>query len=106
MLLHGLHRLTSSPRSGASSASRGTFSVSGSREKAAQEKKFLYRGIATRSFERQFQLADYVRVVGAELKNGLLHIDLAREVPESMKSRRIEIKGDADPLIENKAEAA
>ena len=44
-------------------------------------------------FERRFQLADYVRVKGADLKNGLLHIDLAREVPEAMKPRKIEING-------------
>lgn len=80
--------------------------VSGSKEKQAKDKKFLYRGIATRSFERQFQLADYVRVVGAELKNGLLHIDLAREIPETMKPRRIEIKGRVDDLLEGQVEAA
>lgn len=51
----------------------------------------LYRGIAGRSFERRFQLADYVNVVGARLENGLLHIDLVRELPEAMKPRKIEI---------------
>ena len=54
---------------------------------------YLYQGIAERGFERRFQLADYVRVKGADLKNGLLHIDLAREVPEAMKPRKIEING-------------
>lgn len=53
---------------------------------------YLYRGIAGRAFERKFQLADHIRVVGAELKNGLLHINLVREVPEELKPRKIEIK--------------
>ena len=56
-----------------------------------KESEFLYRGIATRAFERRFQLADHVEVVGAELKNGLLHIELKREVPEEMKPRRINV---------------
>ncbi|MEM7546280.1 MAG: Hsp20 family protein [Pseudomonadota bacterium] len=54
---------------------------------------FLHRGIAERSFERRFQLADHVRVAGADLENGLLHIDLVRELPEMLKPRRIEING-------------
>ncbi|MGY4107635.1 Hsp20 family protein [Aeromonas encheleia] len=57
------------------------------------ERNYLYQGIAERGFERRFQLADYVRVKGADLKNGLLHIELAREVPEAMKPRKIEING-------------
>lgn len=52
---------------------------------------FLHRGIATRAFEKRFQLADHVRAVNAESKDGLLHIDLVREVPEALKPRRIEI---------------
>lgn len=55
------------------------------------EKTYLHRGIATRAFERRFTLADHVRVVGASHENGMLHIDLAREVPEALKPRRIEI---------------
>ena len=51
----------------------------------------LHRGIATRAFERRFQLADHVRAVEAKTENGLLHIDLVREVPEALKPRRIEI---------------
>ncbi len=51
----------------------------------------LYRGIAARTFERRFQLADHVEIKGAELKNGLLHIDLKRELPEAMKPRTIKI---------------
>ncbi len=55
------------------------------------ERKFLHRGIATRAFERRFHLADHVRVTGASHENGMLHIDLVREVPEALKPRRIEI---------------
>lgn len=62
-------------------------------KQADTERHYLYQGIAERGFERRFQLADYVRVKGADLKNGLLHIDLAREVPEAMKPRKIEING-------------
>ena len=51
----------------------------------------LYQGIAARTFERSFQLADYVKVNGASLENGLLHVDLVREIPEAMKSRSIPI---------------
>ena len=51
----------------------------------------LHRGIATRAFERRFQLADHVRAVEAKTENGLLHIDLVREVPEALKPRKIEI---------------
>ncbi|QIL89429.1 Hsp20 family protein [Microbulbifer harenosus] len=62
-------------------------------KKAAEEagRNFLHRGIAARSFERRFQIADHVRVTGAQLANGLLHVDLVREIPEAMKPRKIEI---------------
>ncbi|MFT6021937.1 MAG: molecular chaperone IbpA [Ascidiaceihabitans sp.] len=62
-------------------------------KKADEEgaKKFLHRGIATRAFERRFQLADHVRVTSAAHSDGMLHIDLAREVPEALKPRRIQI---------------
>ena len=53
--------------------------------------EFLHQGIAARAFERRFQLADYVQVTGATLENGLLHVDLVREVPEAKKPRRIQI---------------
>ena len=58
---------------------------------AKEEKSYLHRGIATRAFERRFHLADHVKATGATHKDGLLHIDLVREVPEALKSRRIEI---------------
>ncbi|CAH0524294.1 Hsp20 family protein [Vibrio hippocampi] len=61
--------------------------------KAEEGKNFVYQGIAERDFERKFQLADYVKVVGASMENGLLHIDLEREIPEAMKPRKIEIAG-------------
>jgi len=61
--------------------------------------KYLHRGIAGRAFERKFQLADHIRVVGAELANGLLHINLIREVPEELKSRNIEIKTDGNAKL-------
>jgi molecular chaperone IbpA len=82
--------------------------VSGSHkdEEKGKEHRFLYRGIATRNFERQFQLADYVKVVDARLEDGLLHVDLVREIPEAMKPRRIEIRSDGGSLLEAKAETA
>jgi molecular chaperone IbpA len=74
------------------------------------EAQYLYRGIAGRRFPRRFELADHVRVVGAGLANGLLTIDLKRELPEEMRPRRIEIaRGTAlpnTPRIEDKTKAA
>jgi molecular chaperone IbpA len=58
-----------------------------------EEKTFLHRGISARSFKRQFTLADHVEVNGARFENGLLVIDLQREIPEAMKPRRIAING-------------
>ncbi len=64
--------------------------------------QYLHRGIAARAFEKRFQLADHVRPVGAETKDGLLHIDLVREVPDALKPRHIQIATagtiDADPV--------
>lgn len=68
--------------------------VRGTRESNGEtERQYLYQGIAERDFERKFQLADYVKVVGAEMENGLLHIDLEREIPEEQKPRKIAING-------------
>lgn len=73
----------------------------GQSEKEEQDSEsFLYRGIASRAFERRFQLADYVEVKGASLENGLLHIDLVREIPEAMKPRKIEINAAQPKTIE------
>ena len=69
------------------------------------ERKYLHRGIATRAFERRFHLADHVRVTGATHADGMLHIDLVREIPEALKPRRIEIaRGDEvdAKAVENK----
>jgi molecular chaperone IbpA len=63
---------------------------------ANDESRYLHRGIATRAFERRFQLADHVQVTGASLTNGLLSIELVREVPEAQKPRKISIGGGAD----------
>jgi molecular chaperone IbpA len=71
-----------------------------------EARKLLYSGIATRAFERRFQLADFVRVTAADLADGLLVIDLLREVPEAMKPHKIAIGGNAAPLIEGDREAA
>jgi len=70
--------------------------------------EYLHRGIAGRTFQRRFQLADYVKVTGAGLENGLLTIDLKRDIPEEMKPRRIEIGGAAamPKLAERTIEAA
>lgn len=62
---------------------------------AEGEKQYLYRGIAGRDFERRFQLADHVKVAGAKLSNGLLTIELQREIPEEKKPRAIEIQAEA-----------
>ncbi len=62
------------------------------------ERTYLHRGIAQRAFERRFHLADHVRVSGARHVDGMLHVDLVREVPEALKPRTIEItRGDATP---------
>ena len=72
----------------------GELVVSGGRqEQNGAETEYLYRGIAERAFERRFQLADHVRANGATIENGLLHIDLVRELPEALKPRKIEIGG-------------
>jgi molecular chaperone IbpA len=68
------------------------------KEASNTERKFLHKGISERSFERKFQLGDHVKVLAADLENGLLHVDLERVVPESKKPRKIEI---GSQLIEN-----
>ena len=72
-------------------------------DKEGEENGYLYRGIATRSFERRFNLADHVRVTDAKLDNGLLHIELEREIPEAMKPRSIEIQS-SGAFLEGKPE--
>ena len=72
------------------------------KEEEGENPTFLHRGIAARAFERRFDLADHIIVSGAEIENGLLHIDLVREVPEEKKPRRIAI-GSGAPKLEKKA---
>ena len=68
----------------------------------AEKREVLLQGIAARAFERRFQLADYVQVTGASLENGLLHIDLVREIPEAKKPRQIPIGAQGAKVIEAK----
>ena len=77
----------------------GVMAVSGKQPEPTGERSFLHRGIAGRTFRRSFQLADHVKVQGAALENGLLHIELAREIPEAMKPRKIAINGLAPEQI-------
>lgn len=73
-------------------AKENVLTVTGEKQEEKEEgTEMLYRGIAARAFERRFQLADHVEVKGASLENGLLHIDLVREIPEAMKPRKITI---------------
>jgi molecular chaperone IbpA len=73
--------------------------VIGKKDGGAENRKFLHRGIAERGFIRRFQLADHVVVSGAHLKNGLLRIELKRELPEAMKPRKITIGGEQSPKV-------
>ena len=72
--------------------------VSARKSEDDSDRTYLHRGIATRAFERRFQLADHVHVTGAAHENGMLHIDLKREVPEALKPRRIEISNGAKAI--------
>jgi len=75
--------------------------ITGNRADEPEAKgEYLHRGIATRSFERRFNLADHVKVVAASLENGLLHIDLERELPEAMKPRTIKIGASSARLLD------
>lgn len=69
-----------------------TLIVSGRAKENNAQPTYLHRGIARRAFERRFALADHIKVTGAQLENGLLHIELVREVPEAMKPRQIQIQ--------------
>jgi molecular chaperone IbpA len=80
----------------------GLLTVKGQIQEPEKGVEYLHRGIAQRSFEHRFQLADHVKVVGAKLRDGLLDIELQREVPEAMKPRKIEIGGQKPRVIEGK----
>ena len=85
----------------------GVLSVRG--VKNAEEKEqhnYLYKGIATRNFERKFNLADFVEVKGAQLSNGLLNIALVKRVPEEMKPKRIAINAGKDNVLEHKQDSS
>ncbi len=83
---------------------RGVLTVRGKKaDDGKEERKYLHQGIATRSFERKFSLADHVEVTGAQLNNGLLTISLVREIPEAMKPKSIAINSGGN-LIQHKAE--
>ena len=82
-----------------------TLTIRGDKQTKADEQtgQTLYQGIAARAFERVFQLADYVQVKGASLENGLLHVDLVREIPEAKKPRQIVIGGAQPKVVDAKA---
>ena len=79
-------------------AQQNVLIVSGKKKDESDEKgsDYIYRGIATRSFERRFALADHIQVRGADMKDGLLSVELVREIPEAMKPRKIDIGGGAE----------
>ena len=85
-----------------------TLSIRGEKRTEVEDTTFLHRGIASRTFERRFQLADHVVVKGAVLENGLLHVDLVRDLPEAMKPRTVPIttktdKAEKPKIIDGKA---
>jgi molecular chaperone IbpA len=89
-------------------AKEDTLTIRGEKQVKDTEKsgEVLYQGIAARAFERRFQLADHVQVKGASLENGLLHVDLVREIPEAMKPRQIPIGTGSAKIIDAKSRAA
>src|SRR5690242_21081697 len=85
-------------------AQENALTVVGKQPKDEAPKSLLYRGIAGRPFQRRFELAEYIRVTGARLENGLLHIELVREVPEAVKPRTIKIgSAEQHKAVEQKA---
>ena len=83
----------------------GQLVVTGRKAEVEDKANVLHRGIATRAFERRFQLADHVEVKGADMQDGLLHIELVRNVPERLKPRSIVIKNEAARQVEATAAA-
>ena len=86
-------------------AKENTLTIKGEKQVKDEQNRgeLLYQGIAARAFERVFQLADYVQVKGAVLENGLLHVDLVREIPEAKKPRRIAIGNGQPKAVEARA---
>ena len=87
-------------------AKENTLTIIGKAQTQDKDSVYLHRGIAGRSFERRFQLADHIKVKGANLANGLLHVDLEREIPEALKPRTIKIETGQTKAIESKKKAA
>jgi molecular chaperone IbpA len=81
----------------------GMLLVTGNAKKDEDDGRYLHRGIARRAFERRFSLADHIKVVGANLDNGMLHVDLVREVPEAAKPRKIQIGSGQPQALEQQA---
>jgi molecular chaperone IbpA len=81
-------------------AEQNVLTVEGAKKIGNDEREMLYRGISNRPFKRQFSLADYVQVRGASFDNGLLKIELVREIPEAMKPRRIAINGQTSAPVQ------
>jgi molecular chaperone IbpA len=79
--------------------------VTGKAKKEDENGRYLHRGIARRTFERRFSLADHIKVVGASLVNGMLHVDLVHEVPEEAKPRKIAIGSGEPQMVEQKRAA-
>jgi len=79
--------------------------VTGKAKTDEDEGRYLHRGIARRAFERRFSLADHIKIVGASLDNGMLHVDLVHEVPEEAKPRKIQI-GSGQPQVLEQKQAA
>jgi molecular chaperone IbpA len=79
--------------------------ISGKAQEPAEGVEYLHRGIARRAFQRRFELADHIKVKGAELANGLLHVELVREIPEEQRPRQIKIGTGAAMAIDQKAAA-
>jgi molecular chaperone IbpA len=84
-------------------AENDTLKIVGRKQKEEGSPTFLHRGIAARDFEQRFQLANHIKVVGAQMENGLLSIELVREVPEALKPRKIEINADNVHRLERTA---
>tara|TARA_Y100001970_G_scaffold288475_1_gene415878 strand:- start:5325 stop:5846 length:522 start_codon:yes stop_codon:yes gene_type:complete len=83
-----------------------TLTIKGQKHPDENTRNYLHQGIAARNFERKFQLADHIEITGAQLENGLLHIDLAREIPEAMKPKTIPINEGKGRLMDVSREVA
>ena len=83
-----------------------TLTIKGQKHPDENARNYLHQGIAARNFERKFQLADHIEITGAQLENGLLHIDLAREIPEAMKPKTIPINEGKGRLMDVSREVA